>query len=101
MEPFRAFVADMLPEGQRTAGFAMQSLFIGLGAVIASALPWLLTNVFHLTQPVGGPRALPTPVRISFYIGAAAFMSAVVWTIFTTPEYPPEDMEAFKKSKAE
>jgi maltose/moltooligosaccharide transporter len=101
MEPFRAFVADMLPEGQRTAGFAMQSLFIGLGAVIASALPWLLTNVFHLTQAAGDTRAIPTTVRISFYIGAAAFMSAVLWTIFTTPEYPPEDMEAFRKSKAE
>jgi len=101
MEPFRAFVADMLPEGQRTSGFAMQSLFIGLGAVIASALPWLLTNVFHMTQAVGDTRAIPTTVRLSFYIGAAAFMSAVLWTIFTTPEYPPEDMEAFRKSKAE
>ena len=48
MEPFRAFVADLLPEEQRTQGFAMQSLFIGLGAVVASALPWLLTNFFHL-----------------------------------------------------
>ena len=101
MEPFRAFVADMLPEGQRTSGFAMQSLFIGLGAVIASALPWLLTNVFHMTQAVGDTRAIPTTVRLSFYIGAAAFMGAVLWTIITTPEYPPEDMEAFRKSKAE
>ncbi len=60
MEPFRAFVADILPEGQRTAGFAMQSLFIGLGAVVASALPWLLTNVFHMHQDVGDTRAVPT-----------------------------------------
>ncbi len=101
MEPFRAFVADMLPEGQRTSGFAMQSLFIGLGAVIASALPWLLTNVFRLTQAVGDTRAIPTTVRVSFYIGAAAFMGAVLWTIFTTPEYPPDDMESFRKAKAE
>ena len=101
MEPFRAFVADMLPEGQRTSGFAMQSLFIGLGAVIASALPWLLTNVFHMTQAVGDTRAIPTTVRLSFYLGAAAFMGAVLWTIIATPEYPPEDMEAFRKSKAE
>lgn len=100
MEPFRAFVADILPEGQRTSGFAMQSLFIGLGAVIASALPWLLTNVFHMTQVVGDTRAVPTTVRLSFYIGAAAFMGAVLWTIVTTPEYPPEDMEAFRKAKA-
>jgi maltose/moltooligosaccharide transporter len=101
MEPFRAFVADMLPEGQRTSGFAMQSLFIGLGAVIASALPWLLTNVFHMTQAVGDTRAIPTTVRLSFYIGAAAFMGAVLWTIITTREYPPEDMETFRKSKAD
>jgi len=101
MEPFRAFVADILPEGQRTRGFAMQSLFIGLGAVIASALPWLLTNVFHLTQAVGDTRAVPTTVRISFYIGAAAFMGAVLWTILTTREYPPDNMEAFRAEKAQ
>ena len=101
MEPFRAFVADILPEGQRTAGFAMQSLFIGLGAVVASALPWLLTNVFHMTQAAGDTRAVPTTVRLSFYIGAAAFIGAVLWTIVTTPEYPPENMEAFREMKAE
>ncbi|MBB5317844.1 MFS transporter [Tunturibacter empetritectus] len=101
MEPFRAFVADILPEGQRTRGFAMQSLFIGLGAVIASALPWLLTNVFHMTQVVGDTRAVPTTVRISFYIGAVAYLGAVLWTIFTTPEYPPENMEAFRRAKKE
>ncbi|HVJ07072.1 MAG TPA: MFS transporter [Acidisarcina sp.] len=101
MEPFRAFVADILPEGQRTGGFAMQSLFIGLGAVVASALPWLLTNVFHLTQAAGDTRAIPSTVRLSFYIGAVAFLGAVLWTIFTTPEYPPDDIEAFKKLKAE
>ena len=96
MEPFRAFVADMLPEGQRTAGFAMQSLFIGLGAVVASALPWLLTNVFHLSQGNGGPHTIPPSVRLSFYIGAAAFLGAVLWTIFTTKEYPPENMDEFR-----
>ena len=101
MEPFRAFVADILPEGQRTSGFAMQSLFIGLGAVVASALPWLLTNVFHLQQAAGDTRAVPGTVRLSFYIGAAAFMGAVLWTIGTTKEYPPTDMEAFRKAKAE
>ena len=101
MEPFRAFVADILPEGQRTSGFAMQSMFIGLGAVIASALPWLLTNVFHMQQVAGDLRAVPTTTRISFYVGAAAFIGAVLWTIVTTPEYPPEDMEAFKALKAQ
>src|SRR3954465_8509659 len=72
MGPFRAFVADILPEGQRTSGFAMQSLFIGLGAVGASALPWLLTNVFHMHQAIGDNRAIPTVTRLSFYMGAAA-----------------------------
>ena len=101
MEPFRAFVADILPEGQRTSGFAMQSLFIGLGAVVASALPWLLTNVFHMQQAAGDLRAIPTVTRLSFYIGAAAFIGAVLWTIVTTKEYPPEDLDAFRKAKAE
>ena len=102
MEPFRAFVADLLPNEQRTRGFAMQSLFIGLGAVVASALPWLLTNVFHLTESVGGEtHAIPITVRLSFYLGAAAFFGAVLWTIISTPEYPPENLEEFKREKAE
>lgn len=99
MEPFRAFVADLLPEGQRTAGFAMQSLFIGLGAVIASALPWLLTNAFHL-HSASAPGLIPLTVRLSFYIGAAVFLSAVLWTILTTREYPPPDLDAFRRAKA-
>jgi maltose/moltooligosaccharide transporter len=98
MEPFRAFVADLLPEGQRTAGFAMQSLFIGLGAVVASALPWLLTNFFHVAQ-VSGAHSVPTSVRLSFYIGAAAFLGAVLWTVISTKEYPPENMEAFRAAQ--
>lgn len=101
MEPFRAFVADLLPESQRTRGFAMQSLFIGLGAVVASALPWLLTNLFHVTAAAGDTRAIPTTVRLSFYMGAGAFLAAVLWTILTTKEIPPEDLEAFRKMKAE
>ncbi len=98
MEPFRAFVADLLPEGQRTRGFAMQSIFIGLGAVIASSLPWFLTNVVHLHSE-GGVHAIPLTVRISFYAGAAAFLGAVLYTIFTTKEYPPEDLESFRAHK--
>src|SRR6202142_2079444 len=99
MEPFRAFVADLLPEFQRTRGFAMQSLFIGLGAVVASALPYLLTNVFHLGSR--GTGAIPFTVRLSFYIGAAAFLGAVLWTVFTTDEYPPENLDEFRKQKGE
>src|SRR4051794_29797541 len=100
MEPFRAFVADMLPEQQRTRGFAMQSLFIGLGAVIASALPYILTNWFHVGAGAAG-HAIPFTVRLSFYAGAAAFFGAVLWTIVTTKEYPPDDLEAFRRTKSE
>ena len=95
MEPFRAFVADLLPEDQRTHGFGMQSLFIGLGAVVASALPWLMTNAFGVTS-AAATGAIPLNVKLSFYIGAAAFLGAVLWTVGTTREYPPEDLEAFR-----
>jgi maltose/moltooligosaccharide transporter len=98
MEPFRAFVADLLPEFQRTRGFAMQSLFIGLGAVIASALPYLLTNIFHVARDTAAG-TIPFTVRLSFYIGAAAFLGAVLWTIVTTKEYPPDNMAEFQSRK--
>jgi maltose/moltooligosaccharide transporter len=99
MEPFRAFVADLLPEEQRTGGFVMQSLFIGLGAVVASALPWLMTRVFEIQSTVSTTGRIPYTVRLSFYVGAAAFLTAVLWTIFTTKEYPPEDMAAIRANK--
>ena len=99
MEPFRAFVADMLPEDQRTEGFAMQSLFIGFGAVIASALPYLMTRFGFAAG--AGSSAIPRNVELSFYIGAVAFLGAVLWTILTTKEYPPDDMAAFRAMKAE
>jgi maltose/moltooligosaccharide transporter len=95
MEPFRAFVADVLPPSQRTRGFAMQSFFIGIGAVSANVLPWILTNWFHVAP--GGPGQIPTAVRLSFYIGAAAFFGAVMYTVLTPPrEVPPRDLEAFR-----
>ena len=100
MEPFRAFVADLLPEEQRTRGFAMQSIFIGLGAVVASALPWMMTNLFGIAAGGEGGEAIPLAVKLSFYVGWGAFFLAVMWTIFTTKEYPPEDMEAFRARKA-
>ncbi len=100
MQPFRAFVSDLLPESQCTRGFAMQSLLIGLSTVIASALPWLLTNVLHRTEThLAG--TIPFTVRLSFYLGAAAFLGAVLWTVFTTKEYPPENMEEFRRQKTE
>jgi len=96
MEPFRAFVGDKLRPDQRTLGFAMQSLFIGLGAVIASALPWMLIHWFHidLSHDSG---AVPYNVRLSFYIGAGAFICAVLWTVLTSREYPLTEEEAHEK----
>ncbi|MBE9126694.1 MULTISPECIES: MFS transporter [unclassified Coleofasciculus] len=101
MEPFRAFVGDLLPKSQRTRGFAMQSLFIGLGAVIASALPWVLNNVFHIPSLGGHEGAIPLTVELSFYIGAAFFFGTVLWTVLTTEEYPPKNLAAFEKEQAE
>jgi len=103
MEPFRAFVGDMLPSEQRTTGFATQSFFIGTGAVIASVLPYVLTNWFHVqnTAPAG---QIPLSVKLSFYIGGAVFISAVIWTIVRTKEYSPEELSEFtsqENSKAE
>ncbi|HMP84069.1 MAG TPA: MFS transporter [Verrucomicrobiota bacterium] len=100
MEPFRAFVGDMLPKEQRKSGFAMQSLLIGLGAVLSSALPWMLTNWFGVTSE-GGNGKIPHTVQLAFYTGAFVFFLAVLYTIFTTKEYPPDDLAAFEKHKAE
>jgi maltose/moltooligosaccharide transporter len=98
MEPFRAFVGDKLPPAQRTAGFAMQSFFIGVGSVIAALLPWIFTNWFHVsnTAPAG---QIPPSVKWSFYLGGFAFLSAVLYTVFTTKEFPPESIEAFEAEK--
>ncbi len=100
MEPFRAFVADMLPADQRTKGFSMQSLFIGIGAVVASAMPWILTRTIGEGSNAAG-NAIPYTTRISFYTGSVAFLGCVLWTIFTTKEYPPEDLAAFQRAKAQ
>ncbi len=89
MEPFRAFVADLLPPQQRQVGFAMQSLLIGLGAVLSSALPWLLTH-FGLASGTAAPGAIPQSVHLSFYVGAIIYLGAVLYTIVTTREFPPE-----------
>ncbi|SMO75898.1 MFS transporter [Gracilimonas mengyeensis] len=100
MEPFRAFVGDMLPSEQRTKGFAMQSFFIGTGAVVASALPWIMTNWFGVanTAPEG---IIPPSVRWSFYLGAVAFIGAVAWTVFKSKEYSPEQLKAFEEAEKE
>ncbi len=92
MEPFRAFVADMLPDEQRARGFTMQSFFIGLGSVAASYLPLLLKNFIPSTGAAPA-HTIPAIVRVAFWIGAVAFITAVLVTVFTTREYPPNAQE--------
>lgn len=95
MEPFRAFVGDNLSEKQRTLGFATQSFFIGIGAYVASKLPLILTHFdVKNTAPLG---IIPDSVKYSFYIGGIAFLVTVIWTVVTSKEYSPEEMEAFEK----
>ncbi|WP_202552225.1 MFS transporter [Ginsengibacter hankyongi] len=98
MEPFRAFVGDKLPSSQRTTGFATQTFFIGLGAVIASLLPYIFTNVFHMsnTAPAG---QIGDSVKYSFYIGAIVFIASVLWTVLTTNEFPPDNIETWEEEK--
>ena len=100
MEPFRAFVGDMLPNKQRTIGFTMQSFFIGIGAFVASWLPYILTNWFDIsnTAPEG---EIPQTVKWSFYLGGAVFLLAVGWTVLRTREYSPEELKSFEESKNE
>ncbi len=101
MEPFRAFVGDMLTSEQRTKGFAMQSFFIGTGAVIASALPYVMTNWFGVsTTPYEG-QAIPPNVKWSFYAGGFVFFLAVLWTVIKTKEYSPEELVAFEAAAKE
>ncbi len=98
MEPFRAFVGDMLPEKQRTSGFAMQTFFIGVGAVVASALPWMMTNWFDVSN-TAPPGQIPASVKIAFYVGGAAFLLAVLWTVWRTREYSPEELAEFEAAR--
>jgi maltose/moltooligosaccharide transporter len=99
MEPFRAFVGDQLPTRQRPSGYAMQSFFIGVGAVVASALPWILAH-FGVANvaPDGG---IPDTVKYAFYAGGAVLLGAVLWTILSTREYPPAQLQSFSDSVAE
>ncbi|HTY05009.1 MAG TPA: MFS transporter [Gemmatimonadales bacterium] len=98
MEPFRAFVGDNLAASQRVTGFALQSFFIGTGAVVASLLPWMLTNWLGVANeaPAG---QIPPSVRYSFYLGAAAFLTAVVWTVVSSKEYSPQEMKSFSEPR--
>jgi maltose/moltooligosaccharide transporter len=105
MEPFRAFVADKLNTDQRTAGFVMQSFFIGIGQSLANALPYLFRRYGFDERGAGAAgeaaRTIPVSVNYSFKLGAVAFLLAVLWTVFTTSEYPPEDMAEFERKRRE
>ena len=99
MEPFRAFVADKLPPSQRTFGYSMQSIVIGVGAVLASLFPYIFTALGIDNTAVEGQQT--DAVKLSFAVGAVFFIGAVMYTVFTTREYPPEDLEAFEREKRE
>jgi maltose/moltooligosaccharide transporter len=99
MEPFRAFVGDMLVSEQRTTGFAMQSFFIGVGAVIGSFLPWVLVNWFNVPELPAPGKLIPLNLKLSFYLGAGIFFLAVLWTVIRTKEYSPEALKEFAEAE--
>lgn len=98
MEPFRAFVGDNLPDEQRTIGFATQSFFIGTGAVVASALPYILTNFFNISN-TAAEGVVPDSVKWSFYLGALIFFLAVMWTVWRSFEYPPHELARYEAAE--
>lgn len=100
MEPFRAFVGDMLPKKQRATGYAMQSFFIGIGATVASAMPYVFAEYMNVNNTAAAGE-IPDTVKYSFYFGAVAFFLAVLWTIVSTKEYSPEQLQAFEDAEKE
>jgi maltose/moltooligosaccharide transporter len=96
MEPFRAFVGDNLAPAQRPRGYAMQSFFIGVGAVVASTLPWTFTRL-----GVSNEGVIPDSVRLSFDVGAVVLAAAMLWTIVTSREYPPDQLHRFADATPE
>ncbi len=97
MEPFRALVADKLPESQRSYGFVIQTLIIGIGTWVASNLPWMVSQLGVSDSAANG--VVPMSVKVAFAIGAFVFLLSILYTVFKTTEYPPEDMEEFKREK--
>jgi len=93
MEPFRAFVGDQLAPRQRPTGYAMQSFFIGIGAIVASFLPFILAHVG--VANTAGAGQVPDTVRYAFYVGAAVLLGAICWTVFSTREYAPSELAGF------
>lgn len=98
MEPFRAFVGDMLPHKQRPTGYAMQSFFIGVGSVIASALPWIFANYLDISNTAAAGQ-IPDTVKYSFYFGGTVLLLSVMWTVVFTREYSPEQLQRFEASE--
>lgn len=98
MEPFRALVADKLPQSQRSYGFVVQTLIIGIGTWVASNLPWMVSQFGVSNEAASG--VVPMSVKVAFAIGAFVFLVSILYTVFTTSEYPPEDMDEFEKEKA-
>lgn len=99
MEPFRALVGDMLPKKQQALGFAFQTFFIGVGATVAGALPWVMTNIFNVPN-VASDGAIPPSVMYTFYTGGAVLLTSVLWTVFKTKEYSPDELAAFNAAEA-
>jgi len=97
MEPFRALVADKLPERQRSYGFVLQTLIIGIGTWVASNLPWLVAQLGVPNE--AGPGVVPPSVKVAFSIGAFVFLASILVTVFTTKEYPPEDLQRFREQQ--
>lgn len=97
MQPFRAFVGDVLPENQQAVGFSVQTVLIGIGAMISSSLLWILAHFFGVSSEAQGDSAMPQTVEYAFYLGAIVLFVSVMITIFTTKEYPPQDMEKFAR----
>lgn len=97
MEPFRALVADKLPEEQRTYGFVTQTLIIGIGTWVASNLPWFVTKIGVSNE--AGPGMIPMSIKVAFGIGAIIFLTSILYTVFTTKEYPPDDLKKIKEKK--
>lgn len=94
MEPFRALVADKLPSSQRTLGFSAQTALIGIGAVLGSWLPWFLAKKAGIAD-TATEGLVPENVKLSFYIGGAILLGAILWTVLTTKEYPPEEQARY------
>ncbi len=99
MEPFRAYVGDMMSERQRTLGYATQSFFIGAGGTLGSALPWMLSNWFGFSG--AAETGLPDNIKMMFYVGAVLLFLAVAVTVFTGKEYDPETLEAYEAAEAQ